>query len=254
MYDIATLWIVLGLMAGMFGAMYLGRRIGKRRPSRDEAETGQITATQASLLGILGLLLGFTFSVALSRHDARSAAVVAEANAIGTAWLRSDLLPNPDAVKPILQTYVAERATSATIPASEAAARDAQIAAAEAAFARLWTVAAEIVQSAPSPATVAFTTALNDMIDELSARDAAIERHVPELVLLLLYATFLLSGGLLGYGSGVSRTKISATALVMPVLIVSLVFVIIDLDRPRRGLIQVDQSPLLAIAIAMRTP
>ena len=98
MYDIATLWIVLGLMAGMFGAMYLGRRIGKRRPSRDEAETGQITATQASLLGILGLLLGFTFSVALSRHDARSAAVVAEANAIGTAWLRSDLLPNPDAV------------------------------------------------------------------------------------------------------------------------------------------------------------
>ncbi|MEM8824827.1 MAG: hypothetical protein AAGF30_14570, partial [Pseudomonadota bacterium] len=90
MYDIPTIWIVLTLLLGMFVSMYIGRRIGLNRPPRDETETGQISTTQASLLGILGLLLGFTFSVALGRHDARSAAVVAEANAIGTAWLRAD--------------------------------------------------------------------------------------------------------------------------------------------------------------------
>ncbi|MEM7489650.1 MAG: hypothetical protein AAF390_11070 [Pseudomonadota bacterium] len=231
--------------------MSVGRWIGLGRPPRDEHETGQVSATQASLLGILGLLLGFTFSVALGRHDARSAAVVAEANAIGTAWLRTDILPDPIGAKALLRTYAEERVAASTIPASQPAARETRIAAAEAAFDALWAAGAEVVRVTPTPATVAFTNALNDVIDELSARDAAIERHVPEIVLIMLYMTFLLSGGLLGYASGAGRTKITPTALVMPVLIVALVFVIIDLDRPRRGLIVVDQAPLIAAAAAM---
>lgn len=251
MYDIPTFWIVLGLISGMFGAMFVGRKIGTGRPPRDESETGQVTATQASLLGILGLLLGFTFSVALGRHDARSAAVVSEANAIGTAWLRQDLLSDPGQVNAMMKLYVTERVSASTIPASQASERDRHVLLAEQAFAALWAEAARIAQTTPNPANVAFTNALNDVIDELSSRDAAIERHVPEIVLIMLYATFLLSGGLLGYASGVGRTRISATALVMPILIVSLVFVIIDLDRPRRGLIVVDQGPLEAVAASM---
>ncbi|WP_415921427.1 hypothetical protein [Tateyamaria sp. SN6-1] len=251
MYDIPTLWIALGLLLGMFGAMFAGRVIGRRHPARDETETGQVTATQASILGILGLLLGFTFSVALGRHDARSAAVVSEANAIGTAWLRTDLLNDPDTAKDLMRAYATERLRASTIPASLSEERDASLAQAEQTFAALWSEAARIVREAPNPATTAFANALNDVIDELAARDAAIDRHVPEVVLIMLYLTFLLSGGLLGYGSGVSRTRITATALVMPVLIVSLVFVIIDLDRPRRGLIIVDQGPLIATVAAM---
>lgn len=252
MYDVPSLWIVVALLSGMFLAMYGGRRIGKRRPARGESETGQITATQASLLGILGLLLGFTFSVALGRHDARSAAVVAEANAIGTAWLRTDYLEDAEPVKAALLDYATLRVAASTIPVTQEAARDELIVSAEAAFAELWAIAAEITRERPSPATVAFSNALNDVIDELSARDAAVERHVPEIVLIMLYATFLLSGALLGYASGVGRTRITVSALVMPVLIVALVFVIIDLDRPRRGLILVDQSPIVAALEAMR--
>lgn len=252
MYDVPSLWIVVTLLGGMFLAMYGGRRVGKTRPPRGESETGQITATQASLLGILGLLLGFTFSVALGRHDARSAAVVAEANAIGTAWLRTDYLEDAGPVKAAMLDYARLRVAASTIPVTEEAARADLIAAAEAAFAELWAVAAETTRDRPTPATVAFSNALNDVIDELSARDAAIDRHVPEIVLIMLYATFLLSGALLGYGSGVGRTRIAATALVMPVLIVALVYVIIDLDRPRRGLILVDQSPIIAVLDAMR--
>lgn len=252
MYDVPTIWIVIALLGGMFLTMYLGRRLGKSRPPRDDGETGQVTATQASLLGILGLLLGFTFSVALGRHDARSAAVVAEANAIGTAWLRTEYLEDADSVKPALLAYAAERVAASTVPVTEKEKRDNLIASAEAAFANLWAIASEITRKNSSPATVAFSNSLNDVIDELSARDAAIDRHVPEIVLIMLYATFLLSGGLLGYASGAGRTRITATALMMPVLIVALVFVIIDLDRPRRGLITVDQSPMNAVLDAMR--
>lgn len=254
MYDIPSILIVIGLLAGMFLAMFAGRRLGQARPPRDETETGHVTATQASLLGILGLLLGFTFSVALGRHDARSGAVVAEANAIGTAWLRTDLLPDPGPVRDAMRAYVERRIAASTIPVSERAARDAEIAAAEAAFAALWAEASAVARETPNPATVAFASALNDMIDELSARDAAIDRHVPEIVLIMLYATFLLSGGLLGYASGAARTRITLTALVMPFLIVALVYVIIDLDRPRRGLITVDQAPLVAAGAAMGLP
>ena len=251
MYEIAGIYIALGLLVGMAVVVFGGYRVGLRQPDRPESETTQISATQASLLGILGLLLGFTFSLALGRHDARSAAVVAEANAIGTAWLRTDLVAEPDGVRDAMRAYVTERIAASTISADEASERDARIGAAEAAFGELWSQAADGVRELPNPATVAFTNALNDMIDELAARDAAIERHVPEIVLVMLYGTFLLSGYLLGFGAGAGRTRITAPVLVMPLLIVALVFVIIDLDRPRRGLIMVDQSPLVAAGTAM---
>ncbi len=253
MYTTPSLVIVAALLIGTFAAMSLGHRMGRTRTPRDETETGQVSATQASLLGILGLLLGFTFSVSLNRHDDRSGAVVSEANAIGTAWLRADLLPDPSRVKPGLIAYTRERVAASTIPASEHDRRIASVKAAEAQFSQLWSTAAGIAQATPNPASVAFTNALNDMIDELSARDAAIERHVPEIVLIILYATFLLSSGLLGYASGASRSRVTLTALVMPILIVALIYVIIDLDRPRRGLITVNQAPLITAFDAIRT-
>ena len=89
---------------------------------------------------------------------------------------------------------------------------------------------------------------MNDVIDQLALRDAAIDRHVPEAALFLLYGTFLILGVLLGYGAGLSRTRLQGPVLVMPFLIVALIFLVIDLDLPRRGVIQVDQGPLLALA------
>jgi hypothetical protein len=82
------------------------------------------------------------------------------------------------------------------------------------------------------------------MIDALEVRDAALNRHVPEVVLLLLYGTFLMTGSIVGYASGVYGHRASYITYVMVGLIVLLVFVIIDLDRPRRGLIEVSQKSL----------
>jgi uncharacterized membrane protein (Fun14 family) len=99
-----------------------------------------------------------------------------------------------------------------------------------------------------------FIQALNELIDSLGRRDAAVHRHVPEAVLLLLYGTFLMAGGIVGYACGVGDHRPSFASYVMVVLIVVLVFIIVDLDRPRRGLIQVSQKSLLDLQASMRAP
>ena len=113
------------------------------------------------------------------------------------------------------------------------------------------TIASIEVQELGGPAAVSFASSLNDMIDSLGARDAAIERHVPEPVLFLMFATFVLLGSILGYSSGLILVKAGFPIYAMLFLIVALVFVIIDLDRPRRGIIAVNQDPMRVVSESM---
>jgi hypothetical protein len=89
------------------------------------------------------------------------------------------------------------------------------------------------------------------MFDAYASRDAAVRRHVPEVVLFLLYGTFLMAGSVIGSVAGVSGHRASFATYIMIALVVLLVFIIIDLDRPRRGLIEVDQQPLFDISAAV---
>ena len=93
--------------------------------------------------------------------------------------------------------------------------------------------------------------ALNEVFDNFEVRNAELDRHVPEIVLFLLYITFLLTGSIVGYSSGLSGHRASFVTYIMVGLIVLLVFVIIDLDRPRRGLIEVNQSSFVALLEAV---
>jgi hypothetical protein len=97
-----------------------------------------------------------------------------------------------------------------------------------------------------------FIQSLNEVIDALGKRDAVLNRHVPEVVLLLLYGTFLMAGVIVGYASGVGGHRASFVAYIMVSLIVILVFIIIDLDRPRRGLIQVSQKSFTDLQAAIK--
>ncbi len=255
LYDINSAVVALVLLAAMLGAMALGYVFGRKRhrDANDEFRT-QTTAVQGSLLGLLALLLGFTFSLALSRHDARSEAVVAEANAVGTAWLRIGYLP-PDAqerARTDLRRYMRLRVEAGEVTADQHVRRNRLVANAEAAFDDLWAAAMTAAQAQGGPGIVAYGNALNDMIDALGSRDATIERHVPEVVLLMMFATFILSGAMLGYGSGVAGARPATPVYLMMTLIVLLVFMIIDLDRPRRGLISVNQEPMRALLETMR--
>ncbi len=255
LYDIPSIFIALGLLAAMLVAMILAYLIGGRS-HRNQSEEGrsQTTAVQGSMLGLLALLLGFTFSLGLSRHDARSAAVVHEANAIGTAWLRTDFLPADlrTAAQADLRRYTRLRLEAAGVSADQHQRRARLIANAEGAFGDLWKQASEHAAVKGGPSAVSYAASLNDMIDALGARDAAIERHVPEIVLFMLFGTFILSGAMLGFSSGLAGTLPATPVYLMLALIVLLVFMIIDLDRPRRGLIEVDQRSLAAVLAGMQ--
>jgi hypothetical protein len=249
MYDINSVLIASALFVSMALAIEAGYRLGFRfRASSNDSSKAHVNSIQASLLGILALLLGFTFSLSLQRYDSRSAAVVEEANAIGTAYLRAALLPASvrEDVRHGLRDYLALRIRAASVALDRPADREALLAETSASQAALWQQASRAAAEEPNPVTTGlFIQALNGMLDAQGTREAALNRHVPELVLFLLYGTFLLTGGIVGFAAGVANHRPSLVSYVMVGLIVLLVFIIIDLDRPRRGLIEVSQKSLV---------
>lgn len=256
MYDVRSSVIAAILLVSMIALVEVGYRLGLRKQAGvSEDSKSHINAIQGSMLGILALLLGFTFSLSLQRYDSRSAAVVEEANAIGTAWLRTQLLPAAlrDEVQATMHEYTdvrvqatsisqVERATLSTLRARTLALQD-----------RLWDQARRAVELDPNPVrTGLYVQALNAVIDQFGTRDAALNRHVPEVVLLLLYVTFLMAGAIVGLACGVAGHRPSAVSYIMIALIVVLVFIILDLDRPRRGVIEVSQRSLVELQLSMR--
>ncbi len=251
MYDVSSLVIAGTLFVSMLVVIELGYRFGLRAQARvNEAFKTHVNAITGSLLGILALLLGFTFSLALQRFDSRSEAVVDEANAIGTAYLRSELLPESlrGEVQSQLRAYLDLRIRASSTALIRGDTRSAELEEAMRIQASLWSLARQAAEEQPNPVTSGlFVQALNELIDNFGKRVAALNRHVPEVVLMLLYGTFLMVGLIVGYGSGVSGFRQSLATYMMVGLIVVLVFIIVDLDRPRRGLIQVDQHSLLEL-------
>lgn len=256
MYDKNSILIAAVLFVTMIIAIEAGNRIGKfLHDGNDEGIKSQVNSLQGSLLGILALLLGFTFSQSLQRYDVRSAAVVDEANAIGTTYLRADVLPPAlrDQSLELLREYVDTRISAGSVSLDRAEDRRELQNAALRLQDRLWDIAVQAVETTDRLPTVnLYLQSLNEMIDSNSERDAALDRHVPELVLFLLYGTFVLTGGLIGYAAGVSSSRVSKGSYILVALIVVLVFIIIDLDRPRRGLIEVDQSSLVSLGEMVR--
>jgi hypothetical protein len=248
LYAVNSLLIAVILFLSMLLVIELGYRIGKKRSAQVTQDAkSHVSAIQSSIIGILALLLGFTFSLSLQRFDERSEAVVLEANAIGTTYLRAQMLP--EAVRKemllLLRDYVDLRVQASHVTLAETITRQMLLAQAADKQTQIWRLAKQAVNIDPSPTiTGLFIQSLNEMIDQFGARDAALNRHVPEVVLILLYCTFLIAGGIVGFSAGESNHRPSMVSYLMVALIVILVYIILDLDRPRRGLIEVSQKPL----------
>jgi hypothetical protein len=251
LYDINTGLIAGLLLLSMLVAMELGHLIGRRRSVSLKNEAKEhINDIQASVLGILALLLGFTFSLSLQRYDSRSDLVVEEANAIGTAYLRVQLLPEAmrEDARQLLSNYVDLRVEESTLSLVQNAEREALMSRTSKLQSLLWTKAQKGVEADMNVYPPAlFVESVNDLIDSYGKRNAALNRHVPEVVLVLLYCTFLMAGGIVGYATGVAEHRPSFASYLMVLLMVMLVFIILDLDRPRRGLIEVSQQPLVSL-------
>ena len=254
MYSQSSFLIVLGLFIFMLLAMEIGFRSGRRRQASVAEAITQANSVLVSMLGLLALLLAFTFSAALQRFEDRSQTVVAEANAIGTTYLRARLLPGgmPDEVQALLRRYLDVRIQEGRVDSTEPEFHESLLHQAKLMEAGLWSHAVKAAELDKSVVTSGlFIQSLNELIDTSTTRNTALNRQVPEIVLLLMFATIVLTTATLGYASGIAGHRVTLAAFVLLILIALVVYLIIDLDRPRRGVIQVSHESMLSLQQAI---
>ena len=258
LYDDPELLIALVLLGALLLANECGYRLGLRgRTSTPELVRTQLGGIQSALAGLFALLLGFTFAMALSRYEERRQTVVRESNAIGTAALRAGLLPAEQRadVNQLFRRYVEVRVTAAQGPnlaSPELGRLDAEAGRLQA---QLWRRAAAAAEADPRSVPAGLlVTAMNELIDVKGERDAALANHVPETVLLLLFGFAVLTSGVFGYGNGLAGARAFGTAAILTVLISLVILVIVDLDRPRRGLIHVSQESMIGLQKSLDAP
>jgi len=212
----------------------------------DEKSRNLLGSFQASVLGLLALLLGFSFSMAVDRYDQRRDLVVAEANSIGTAYLRAAFLPDTErmAIQNLLRQYVRKR-----LDLFDAGLDEAQIVKAEKEAAEmqqmLWAHTLNAGKLYNNPLTATFVTALNEVIDKDAERLAAMSNHVPEPVWVLLVFVAFCGVGMTGYDAGASGKRMWFSQILLPLLITTVITILVDLDSPLRGLVGISQESLI---------
>lgn len=250
-----NIWAVLLIPAlVLVGVAELGYRSGLRlHRARDTARKGAIGGIQGAVLGLLGLLLGFTFAMAVGRHDMRLQLVVNQANAIGTTFLRASLPPaeRQEPVRDLLRRYVEldiEVQPLADDPArlAEGLHRGAEL------QRRLWEHATAAAKEAPT--AMAFVNALNEAIDAQRERVAASRSRIPPSVWLLLLVVAALGCFTSDYAAGAEGARSAFSSLVLPLLIALVMALIYDIATPRQGMIGISQQALVDLRQSMRPP
>jgi len=240
---LAAALFAVTLFLGILLLLEIGRRIGVRRIAKEaeDARAG-VGAVEGAVFGLLGLLIAFTFSGAASRFDTRRQLIVEETNAIGTAYLRLDLLPADarPALRESFQRYVEARlAVYRKLP--DIPAVKAELARVMKLQGEIWTQAIAACREAGfQPATMLLLPALNQMIDITTTRTMAAQTHPPTIVFVMLGGLALVSALLAGYGMAGSTTRSWLHMLGFAGILAVTVYVILDIEFPRLGLIRVD--------------
>lgn len=230
------------LFAGMLIMLELGRRLGVRRRSREsETERGSLGTIEGAVFALFGLVVAFTFSGAASRYNEKRALIAEEANTIETAYLRIHLLPveAQSEVRELFRQYVDSRLeTYRKLPDMGAA--GAEMEKSKALQRRIWTesVAATQVGHAHPDAGKLLLPALNNMIDITTTRTMALQTHPPNIVYGLLFVLGLICSILAGYRMAIGQHRSWLHILSFALITVIVVYVIIDVEYPRTGLIR----------------
>jgi hypothetical protein len=241
---VASALFAFALFVGMLILLSAGRRIGARHLASDPkgARTGTGTI-EAAVFALLGLLIAFTFSGAVSRFDNRRHLIVEEANAIGTAYLRLDLLPAgaQPALRQEFRRYVGYR-LELFRKLSDARAAQEELALAKKLQERIWSqaVAASHAEGAASSAPMLLLPALNQMIDITTTRTMALQLHPPPIIFGMLFLVALASALLAGYSMAGGTDRKWLHVMGFALVIALTVYVILDIEFPRFGLIRVD--------------
>jgi F0F1-type ATP synthase membrane subunit c/vacuolar-type H+-ATPase subunit K len=243
--------IFVATLIGLSGAAYLGDYARRRFVGRKDADRADFGEVLAASLTLLGLLIGFTFSMAASRYDQRKNYEEAEANAIGTAWLRADLLPDAQAARArdLLRLYLDQRILFYT---TREAPRLTQIDAGTAALqANLWSVVRAAAAAQPSPVMALALSGVNDVVNAQGFTQSAWWNRIPLAAWTLMAAVAVCCNLLLGFHA---RKSGFLLFLISPLIIAIAFFLIADIDSPRGGVIRVMPHNLTSVAQTWATP
>lgn len=241
-----------GLGLGIVFMLEIGRLIRLRHMRLRGAEAGKgLGAVEGAVFGLMGLLIAFTFQGAAARFDVRRAQIVEEANNIGTAYLRLDLVaPEPRAVlQDKLRRYLDARlAAYHAIP--DTAARLAYLTEAAALQQQIWSQAVAATAEVPGPqASMLLLPALNAVFDIASTRAAATMMHPPPIIYCMLFVLALICSLLAGYDMALEQSRSWVHVLAFALIIAMSVYVILDLEYPRLGLIRIDNFDQILVKV-----
>jgi hypothetical protein len=231
-----TLWL-----STRVGASVLRRRRSLEQDSRDDFDT-VLLAT----LTLNALIIGFSFSMAASRYDQRKSYEATEANAIGTEYLRADLLPAPEAakVRSLLSNYLEQRISFYKDRGERGDTRNAQLQAA------LWATVRGAASAQPTPTVALVVAGMNDVLNSQAYTQAAWWNRIPRAAWILMVAIAIIGNLLVGYG--VQNVKAESLLLIVVPCVLSISFLLIaDIDCPQGGLIRVNPQSLTSLAASL---
>ena len=254
-FRLSTTAVAVVLTVTIFGAAAIGAALGLRRRRRPGADHQPVGVVQGVMLGLIGLLLAFGLTMSVGRYDTRRALVVHEADAIGTTYLRAQMLAEPVRTRSLdrLRHY-GDLAVDMADQVPDSDEFDAAAARMEDEQQSLWTLAGDAVRGDPQgTAPRLYVETLNEMIDAHEDRLASVRNRVPTTVLVLQVAGSAVAIFVLAFYLAVLGRRVAVGFLAAGVVTL-IIFISVDLDRPHRGLITVPDSPLVSTRAMMDLP
>lgn len=249
MRDFPILVLVVAAIV-LCAATWASAAVLRRRRTLDEHTRSDHAVVAGAILTLLGLIIGFTFSMAVARYDLRKTYEEAEANAIGTEFVRADLLPPADAarVRGLLQSYADLRIRDySSRDAAELRTLKQQTAQVQA---QLWSAVTGPATAQPTPVAALAVSGMNDVLNSQGYTQAAWWNRIPLSAWWLMAAIALVGCALVGYGAQAFKAE-AYFIWVLPVVISIAFFLIADIDSPRGGLIRVKPQSLIDAAQSM---
>ena len=247
------LWLIVAAI--VLGFVALGYLTGRFLRLRDETLREPVGIVQGAFFALVGLILAFGLTLAIGRYDTRRAAVVDDANTIGTTYLRAQTLAEPmrsDSLRLLREYTDASLALSKAVPTTDGFSR--AVAREDAIQRRLWSLAGDALAGAPrDSAPRLYVETLNQMIDQQTVRVAALNNRIPSAVLALEVLGAAFAFGLLALYTAM-HGRGATTVVLAGALVTVLLLIIFDLDRPTRGLIRIPDAPLIALRSSMTLP
>lgn len=244
---LAGLSILLILLASLEIGVQFGKLVSRRHSPTDGEKSSTNFAT-AGMMGLLAFLLGVSLSMASDRYQQRRDSVLAEANAIGTAWLRATVgttAAEAEALHRLLRVYTEVRIETVIGSPDPVKNDERLLERSNALQSEMWTIARGVAERSPTPISGLLLSSLNEMIDLSLTNRRNFNTHVPPYILRLLLTVSIFAVGAVGYGFGLVGSRQPILSVLLLGVWTLAIVLIVDIDRPQSGEVRIDPAPLV---------